>query len=90
MIKFEYRNHRGEIKERTVDVMSLIFDYSQHPEYGYVQPAWYLVGDDLTGERINARQFRSFNLNNIVVPPPTEWTKPYTLALPSRFGIPIP
>lgn len=54
---FNYKNHRGEIALRTVEVQSLDFLYN--PGFGY-QPGWFLSGicQD-KGER------RSFALSHI-------------------------
>lgn len=86
-IKFMYRNHRGNISERTVRDARIIYDYSVHPEFGYVQPGWYIHGID---EEKNAG--RSFALHNIVIPPDSQGAHVYQLLMVAdgmTFGIPI-
>lgn len=58
-IKFVYKNHRGEIKQRTVDVLS--FDYNPNPGFGY-EPGWFI-----TGFCHDKKAMRSFALENIVL-----------------------
>lgn len=60
MIKFEYKNHRGVIEERTVEPESL--DYMTNPGYGY-PPGWFLTCKDYTRGRNG--DIRSFYLDNI-------------------------
>lgn len=57
MITFHYKNHRGEVAERHVEVDSL--EFVTNPGFGY-QPGWFLSGHDLDkGAR------RSFALSHI-------------------------
>lgn len=60
---FAYKNHRGEVNNRTVDVDSIEFITTVHADddYGY-QPGWFLSGWDHTKQ---AR--RSFALCNIIL-----------------------
>lgn len=60
-VKFFYKNHRGEVSEREIDIDSL--EWISNPNYGY-QPGWFLSGFDLVK---NAR--RSFALCNMVLKP---------------------
>lgn len=64
-IKFKYKNHRGEVAERTVEPFSLTFYTVPSPEYGH-QPGWFLTGLDFTGDRDGVP--RSFALVNIQMP----------------------
>lgn len=64
-VKFKYKNHRGEIEDRDVDVVDLRFDLKGHPDYGY-QPGWAISGHDYSRGR-NGGQFRSFQLSNIII-----------------------
>lgn len=58
-INFIYKNHRGVVEERTVDVDSLEFQF--HPGHDH-QPGWFISGFD------HARAARrSFRLSNIVL-----------------------
>lgn len=57
MITFYYKNHRGEVAERRVEVDSL--EFVTNPGFGY-QPGWFLSGHDLDKD---AR--RSFALSHI-------------------------
>jgi len=66
-IKFRYKNHKGHTEERDVDVVSLHFDFTSHPEYGY-QPGWCIAGWDYSRGR-DGRDYRSFHLHNIILPP---------------------
>lgn len=62
MMVFEYRNHRGEVKERRVVPVAL--DYLLEPGYGY-DSGWFLTAYDHTGDR-NGEALRSFALERIV------------------------
>jgi hypothetical protein len=89
--KFAYRNHRGVIEERDVDIVSIHYDYTLHPEYGYDTPGWVAAGWDYSRER-NGTIYRSFRLDNIVVPKQERQSQHYELlALPKVLpwnGIP--
>ncbi|QJD54353.1 hypothetical protein [Aminobacter phage Erebus] len=63
-ISFRYKNHRGEISIRTVDVDSIEFLHMRkvNPKYGH-QPGWFISGRCHTKD---AR--RSFALCNIILP----------------------
>lgn len=67
-IKFTYTNHRGEVAERTVTDVRII--YSFNPGYDYL-PGWFLDGFDL-----DKRERRSFALTNIT---PERGSRIYTL-----------
>lgn len=59
-ISFYYKNHRGSIEERTIDVESL--DWLSAPDYDY-QPGWFITG------RCHDRDaIRSFALTHIILP----------------------
>ena len=79
---FRYRNHRGEVADREVEVLALQYDPLPHPEYGH-QPGWFLHGRDYTGGREGLA--RSFALTNIMVPEDTflqpSLNRPYWIAL---------
>lgn len=57
---FFYKNHRGQVEERTIDVDSI--EWLSNPDYGY-QPGWFISGIDHDSD---AR--RSFALVNIQLP----------------------
>jgi predicted DNA-binding transcriptional regulator YafY len=57
IVYFDYRNHRGEIRNRKVCVDSI--EFLPNPGYGY-QPGWFLSGYDYDKQ---AR--RSFALSGI-------------------------
>ena len=60
LTKFTYKNHRGEIAERTV--RQAILEHHSSPGHGYA-PGWFITGLCLDkGER------RSFALTNIIIP----------------------
>lgn len=59
-ITFNYKNHRGEIRQRTIAFSDLRF--IRDPGYGY-QPGWFLYGKCLEKQEI-----RSFALCNIIFP----------------------
>lgn len=73
---FMYRNHRGQIEERHVKDASIIYDYAIHPEFGYMQPGWYLHGLD-----VERNAYRSFALHNIVIPEHTQDHPVYQLQI---------
>lgn len=58
--KFTYRNHRGEVEEREVDVDSV--EFIRDPGFNY-QPGWFISGIDQS-----RMQRRSFALVNVVLP----------------------
>ena len=58
-VSFFYKNHRGEVAERTVEIDSL--EWINNPGYDY-QPGWFLSGLDVDR---NAR--RSFALTHIIL-----------------------
>lgn len=63
-VTFDYKNHRGEVRTRTVDVDAVEFLHMRKldPKYGY-QPGWYLSG------RCHDKDARrSFALCNIILP----------------------
>lgn len=60
MLKFQYKNHRGEITMRTVRFKALQFLI--RPGYNY-QPGWFLHGYDM-----DKLADRSFALCNIILP----------------------
>lgn len=82
-IKFKYRNHRGEISDRKVSNVELIYDYGMHPEFGYMQPGWYIFGFD------EDKGHRQFALHNIVIPEHPPSTRHYSIAFPREYGLPI-
>lgn len=65
-IQFEYKNHRGQIEVRDVDVITLAFDFISHPNFGY-QPGWFIGGWDYSRGR-TGNVYRSFMLNNVILP----------------------
>ena len=59
IISFRYRNHRGELATRIVDVDSI--EFIREPGFGY-QSGWFVSGID------QAKNFRrSFALSHIVM-----------------------
>lgn len=66
LVKFRYKNHRGEVEDREVNVTSLDYCPVPNPEYGY-GPGWFLTGYDHSRGR-DGSQFRSFALTNIQLP----------------------
>lgn len=58
IVRFDYINHKGVRKERTVLPISL--DFMFNPNYGY-QPGWFLTGIDQDKNAV-----RSFALYNII------------------------
>lgn len=64
-IKFEYKNHRGQIEERDVDIVAVNFDFTVHPEYGY-QPGWCFAGWDYSRGR-EGKEYRTFYHHNIIL-----------------------
>lgn len=65
MLTFWYKNHRGQLSERTVKPVSL--DYMPVPNNGYgYAPGWFLTAEDYTRERNGI--LRSFALTNIQLP----------------------
>lgn len=67
-VKFKYKNHEGKVEERDVDVVSLHFDFGNHPEYGY-QPGWAIGGWDYSRDR-DGSMYRSFYLQNVILDGP--------------------
>ena len=63
-VKFKYKNYRGEVQNRTIDVDSIEFLHAAKldPKYGY-QPGWFL-----SGWCHEKRARRSFALCNIILP----------------------
>ena len=59
-VNFQYKNHRGEIAEREVEFIGLI--YVRNPGYGY-QPGWFLHGICQKKQEV-----RSFALTHIILP----------------------
>lgn len=64
LVKFDYRNHRGELAQRTVAVGAL--EYINKPGYDY-KSGWFL-----SGYCLDRKARRSFALANIVMPAGTE------------------
>lgn len=64
-VKFQYKNHRGVVEERDVDIVQLQFSFTNHPEYGY-QPGWAISGWDFSRER-DGKDFRTFYLQNVII-----------------------
>lgn len=62
MLNFVYKNHRGEVEERTVVPIALEFIPSPHLEYGY-SPGWFLKCRDYSRGRKG--DIRSFSLSHI-------------------------
>lgn len=62
-VKFWYKNHRDEIRERTVTVDSIEFVRDEKPDYKHPPNSWVLSGYD---HDKNAR--RSFLLDRIIIP----------------------
>jgi hypothetical protein len=46
-IQFNYRNHRGKVELRTIELLALHYESQPNPEYGYA-PGWFLYGNDYT------------------------------------------
>lgn len=69
MAKFKYRNHKGVIEERLVDVDAV--EYIRDPGYSY-QPGWFISGYCYTKK---AR--RSFAIVNIVLNEDFEKVPPF-------------
>lgn len=65
-VQFKYYNHKGEIEERDVDIVTLAYDPSFHPEWGY-QPGWFINGFDYSRGR-DGTQYRSFSLERVILP----------------------
>ena len=66
LVKFRYKNHRGEVEDREVNVTSL--DYYPMPNFDYGHgPGWFLSGYDHSRGR-GGTVFRSFALANIQLP----------------------
>lgn len=63
--QFKYINHRGEIEDRDVDIMTLGFHYQNHPDLGY-QPGWAISGWDYSRDR-NGGEYRSFYLSHVIL-----------------------
>lgn len=59
LVAFRYRNHKGVVKTRSVEVKSL--DFLKEPGFGY-QPGWFL-----TGICADKNEIRSFALCNIIL-----------------------
>lgn len=59
-MRFDYKNHRGETRPRTIQFIGIIF--LKDPGYGY-QPGWFVHG---VCEDKN--EVRSFALCNILLP----------------------
>lgn len=68
-ITFKYRNHRGEIQDRTIIPDAVEFIWRHNSKY-HNQPGWYISGFDVDK---NAR--RSFPLTSIVLPELPEETR---------------
>jgi len=64
-VQFKYKNHRGEIEDRDVDIIKLSFDFMNHPEFGY-QPGWCIGGWDYSRDR-DGTDYRTFFLHNVIV-----------------------
>lgn len=62
IVKFWYLNHRGVIRERTLDVTAV--EFIHEPGYGY-QPGWFLSGFDRDR---SGDVRRSFALSRIILP----------------------
>jgi len=58
VVRFEYLNHRGVLEVRTVVVTGV--DYGTQPEYGYVEPGFFL-----RGMCMDRKAPRSFYIANI-------------------------
>lgn len=69
-INFLYKNHRGEVAQRTCMAHSL--QYLVAPGYGY-QPGWFITGD------VEGKGTRSFALANMVIEPDDYMRHPVTL-----------
>lgn len=63
--QFKYKNHRGEVEERDVDIVALEFDFMCHPEFGY-QPGWCISGWDYSRDRLGTN-YRSFHLSHMIL-----------------------
>lgn len=79
--KFQYKNHRGEVEDRDVDIVQLQFTFTNHPTFGY-QPGWAISGYDHSRGRAG-KEFRTFYLNNMIL---TEQLGNYPFIL---FSLPI-
>lgn len=66
-VKFKYKNHRGNIEDRDVDIQSLDYFTVPNEEHGY-SPGWFISGFDYSRDR-DGSEFRSFALANIQLPP---------------------
>ena len=60
-ITFSYKNHRGEMQQRTIVPDALEFIFAPDPKYNH-QPGWFISGYD---KEKYAR--RSFALSNIIL-----------------------
>jgi hypothetical protein len=65
-IQFNYRNHKGHIELRTIELLSLDYEGRPNPQYGY-GPGFFLKGRDFTVRDGVERDgiVRSFALTNI-------------------------
>ena len=67
MLTFKYKNHRGEVADRTIEVIGLDYYPKPNESFGYA-PGWFLTGYDHTGDR-NGSEVRSFALTHVQLPP---------------------
>ena len=63
--QFKYINHRGDIEDRDVDIISLAFYYENHPNMGY-QPGWAISGWDYSRDRTGG-EYRTFYLSHVIL-----------------------
>ena len=64
-IQFKYKNHKGAIEDRDVDVIEVGFSHMNHPDYGY-QPGWAFTGFDYSRGR-KGDVTRTFHLCNVII-----------------------
>jgi hypothetical protein len=86
-IQFHYKNHRGQVELRIIELLSLDYVPMPHHEYGY-GPGWFLHGKDYTVrdgvERMG--EPRSFALSNIQM---TDYYAPPQGQIGTAFRIPM-
>lgn len=59
IVRFKYRNHRGKVSDRIVDVRQI--EWIERPGYDY-QPGWFI-----SGICQDKQAYRSFALNHVVL-----------------------
>jgi hypothetical protein len=64
-VQFKYKNHRGEVEDRDVEIDQLGFDFLPRAEMGY-QPGWFIGGWDYSRGR-DGVEYRTFFLSNMII-----------------------